>query len=42
MSSSQRLPRHAISDEQWSLISDLFPVNSFKTGRRPRDRRQIM
>ncbi|HID67543.1 MAG TPA: IS5 family transposase [Roseibacterium sp.] len=40
--SSKRLPRHAISDEQWSLISDLFPVNNFKTGRRPRDRRQIM
>jgi transposase len=37
-----RMPRHSLTDEQWALIADLFPTNSFKTGRRPRSRRQIL
>lgn len=37
-----RMPRHAVTDEQWGLIADLFPIGNFKTGRRPRDRRQIL
>ena len=37
-----RLLRHRLSDPQWELIADLFPTNSFKTGRRPRDRRLML
>lgn len=37
-----QMPRHSVSDAQWELIADLFPTNSFKTGRRPRDRRLIL
>lgn len=37
-----RVPRHGLTDEQWELIEDLFPTNSFKTGRRPRDRRELL
>jgi len=36
------MPRHSLTDGQWELIADLFPTNSFKTGRRPRDRRTIL
>jgi transposase len=37
-----RMPRHQLTDDQWDLIADLFPTGNFKTGRRPRDRREIM
>lgn len=37
-----RMPRHSLTDAQWELIADLFPVGNFKTGRRPRDRREIL
>lgn len=37
-----RMPRHKLTDEQWGLIADLFPTANFKTGRRPRDRREIL
>lgn len=37
-----RMPRHSLTDAQWELIADLFPVGNFKTGRRPRDRRVIL
>ena len=33
--------RHRLTDEQWNLISDVFPKPK-RTGRPPRDRRQIM
>lgn len=33
--------RHALTDEQWGLIADLFSPRK-ATGRPPRDRRQIM
>ena len=33
--------RHRLTDEQWSLISDLFPGPK-GTGRPPRDRRTVM
>ena len=33
--------RHRLTDEQWNLISDVFPVPK-RTGRPPRDRRQVM
>ena len=36
------MPRHGLRDEQWDLVRDLFPTNNFKTGRRPRDRRQLL
>ena len=35
------MARHALTDEQWELIADLFPPRR-STGRKPRDRRQIM
>lgn len=37
-----RIPRHSLTDAQWELVKDLFPTNSFKTGRRPRDRRELL
>lgn len=37
-----RMPRHRLTDAQWELIADLFPVGNFKTGRRPRNRRVIL
>jgi len=37
-----RMPRHSLTDKQWDLVFDLFPTRSFKTGRRPRDRRIIL
>ena len=37
-----RMPRHQLTDAQWELVADLFPTNSFKTGRRPRDRRTLL
>lgn len=40
--SKVRAPRHGLTDEQWELIEDLFPTNNFKTGRRPRDRRELL
>jgi transposase len=33
--------RHRLTDEQWNLISDLFPKPA-KTGRPPSDRRMIL
>ncbi len=33
--------RHRLTDEQWALIADLFPAPK-RTGRPPRDRRQIV
>ena len=33
--------RHRLTDEQWDMISDLFPEPA-ATGRPPRDRREIM
>lgn len=40
---STRMPRHALTDEQWELIADLFPAErKCKTGRTPRDRRVIL
>lgn len=33
--------RHRLTDEQWALISDLFPAPK-RTGRPPRDRRTVM
>ena len=35
------MPRHAPTDEQWERIADVFPPRK-ATGRKPRDRRQIM
>lgn len=35
------MPRHALTDEQWERIADVFPPRK-ATGRKPRDRRQIM
>ncbi len=37
-----RMPRHQLNDTQWELIADLFRVHNFKTGRRSRDRRQVL
>lgn len=37
-----RIPRHPLTDAQWALIADLFPTRSCKTGRRPRERREII
>ena len=37
-----QMPRHRLTDAQWELIADLFPTGSFKTGRRPRNRRQVL
>ena len=36
------MPRHRLTDSQWDVVADLFPTNSFKTGRRPRKRREIL
>ena len=33
--------RHRLTDEQWDLISSVFPEPK-RTGRPPRDRRQVM
>ena len=33
--------RHRLTDEQWNLIADVFPEPE-RTGRPPRDRRQVM
>jgi len=35
------MSRHALTDEQWERIAGLFPPRK-ATGRKPRDRRQIM
>ena len=35
------MTRHRLSDEQWELIADLFPLPA-KTGRRPTDRRLVL
>ncbi len=37
-----RMPRHGLSDAQWELVADLFPTRNCKTGRRPRNRREIL
>lgn len=36
------MPRHQLTDAQWELVEDLFPTGNFKTGRRPRERREIV
>lgn len=36
------MPRHRLTDAQWEFIADLFPVGSFRTGRRPRNRRELL
>ncbi len=33
--------RHRLTDDQWECIADLFPAPA-KTGRPPRDRRQVV
>ncbi len=33
--------RHRLTDEQWKLIGDIFPLPA-NTGRPPRDRREIL
>ncbi len=33
--------RHRLTDKQWKLIADVFPVPK-QTGRPPRDRRQVV
>jgi transposase len=35
------MPRHGLTDEQWLLIADIFTPPA-RTGRPPRDRRQIV
>ena len=40
--SKTRMPRHRLTDAQWELVADLFPVGNFKTGRRPRNRRVVL
>lgn len=35
------MTRHRLTDEQWDRIADLFPARK-ATGRKPRDRREIM
>ena len=35
------MSRHRLTDDQWELIADLFPLPA-KTGRPPTDRRQIV
>ena len=35
------MPRHRLTDEQWELISDLFPAPK-RTGRPPRDARVVL
>jgi len=37
-----RIPRHSLTDAQWEQVEDLFPTNDFKTGRRPRCRRELL
>lgn len=34
--------RHEVSDEQWELIQTLLPKRTAKTGRRPKDPRQML
>ena len=36
------MPRHSLTDAQWELISDLFRTRRFKSGRRARNRREIL
>jgi len=35
------MKRHEISDEQWNLIQHLLPKRTARTGRKPRDQRQM-
>jgi transposase len=37
---ARAMKRHELSDEQWALVEPLLP--QAKTGRKPRDRRQIL
>ena len=39
---SAPLERHELTDGQWELIEPLVPVQSARTGRPPRDRRQML
>lgn len=36
------MKRHALTDEQWSLIEPLLPRHTACTGRKPRDRRTLL
>ena len=36
------MKRHEVSDEEWSLLDPLIPKPVAKTGRPPRDRRQML
>jgi transposase len=36
------MERHELTDEQWELVETLVPVKSARTGRPPRDRRQML
>jgi transposase len=41
MQKELQMPRHCLTDEQWSLIADLFPAPR-PMGRPPIDRRQVV
>jgi transposase len=36
------MKRHEVMDEQWELVDPLIPIKSARTGRPPRDRRQML
>jgi transposase len=36
------MKRHELTDEQWELVEPLVPVKSARTGRPPRDRREML
>src|SRR4051812_34518596 len=36
------MKRHALTDEQWELIKPLLPRRTARTGRLPRDKRQML
>ncbi|MCP4446576.1 MAG: transposase [Myxococcales bacterium] len=38
----KRSPRHQLTDAQWTLLAPMFEVDYCDTGRRPRDRREIV
>jgi transposase len=36
------MKRHEVSDEEWAILDPLIPQSKAKTGRPPRDRRQMV
>ena len=36
------MKRHEVSEEEWALLDPLIPKSTAKTGRPPRDRRQML